>query len=292
MNDSNKIIKYKNKKTIVVSHADENATCENRFNIILPYISQALLNSNINELEFAIFLGDKYDRTNNCGIPYLSFSRHKEHTRDHVLIPNVDFFSGVIINHISSVSSDISFLNKSNSSIFAGANTNGYNRIKYCDKVKNLDNHFGLLTHVQMQKEDILNSYPDYEKFLGSSSIKEQLRHKIVVNIDGNGLCWSRLYWQMASNSIPVYIDRKDYLEQYFDRFDDSDCYFNATMDIFEEVYDYILDQKNIDYVNQVNENGKKFIRTHFTEYMKNPKLFLLNSVKEAIKKVTEQAYH
>ena len=53
-----------------------------------------------------------------------------------------------------------------------------------------------------------------------------------------------------------------------------------------------ILDQKNIDYVNQVNENGKKFIRTHFTEYMKNPKLFLLNSVKEAIKKVTEQAYH
>ena len=37
MNDSNKIIKYKNKKITVVSHADENATCENRFNIILPY---------------------------------------------------------------------------------------------------------------------------------------------------------------------------------------------------------------------------------------------------------------
>ena len=59
-------------------------------------------------------------------------------------------------------------------------------------------------------------------------------------------------------------------------------------MDNFEEVYDYILDPKNIDHVNQVNENGKKFIRTHFAEYMKNPQLFLLNSVKDTIRKVID----
>ena len=297
MNNSNKIIQYKNNEIKIISHSNENKVCDIRFEIILPYIKEFLISSGIKEIEFGIFLGDTYDKSHHnmvCDykIPHLAFSKHKEYTPGYILIPSVDFFTNVIRSCFSAITYDILFSEKSNSSIFAGANTNGYKRIEYCDKVKNLHQHIGLLTHVQMDNQDILSRYPDYDKLLGSCSIKEQLRHKVVVNIDGNGLCWSRLYWQMASNSVPVYIDRKDYLEQYFDKFDDSECYFNATMDNFEEVYDYILDPKNIDHVNQVNENGKKFIRTHFTEYMKNPQLFLLNSVKEAIKKVAEQAYH
>jgi len=281
MNSSNKIVAYKNNQLKVYSHENENHTCDVRFSIILPYIKQALIESEIHQIEFAMFLGDKYDTTNDCDLPYLSFSRHKEYTPDHILIPNIDFFSDTILYCISNSVSDIEFLDKRNSSIFAGANTNGYKRIEYCDKVKNLHQHIGLLTHAQMDKQDILSRYPDYDKLLGSCSIKEQLTHKVVVNIDGNGLCWSRLYWQMVSNSVPVYIDRKDYLEQYLEV--DPSCYFDATIDNCLDVFDYVLDHNNLEEVLNVINNGQEFIKSKLQEYFINKKAFLLQSIKSAL---------
>jgi hypothetical protein len=260
-----------------------------RLNLVLPYVKRAVEELNIKDVRFILNLSD-HGKTNDANheIPKVSFSNYKQSTN--IVIPNIDFFSGLIYKVIQQSSNDKLFEDKLDSSVFAGANTNDL-RIEYCYKVYSSDRDFGVLTHVQRKIEDIKKTYLDYEKLFGSMSLFDQLKHKIVVNIDGNASCWSRLYWQMNSNSVPVYIDQSPDFEQYFDRYDDEDCYFSATMDNFGDVYDYILDPKNIDHVNQVNENGKRFIRTNFAEYMKNQKLFLLNSIKDAIRKVNEK-YH
>lgn len=287
MNNREILVTHKNQEMKVHLHQDKLNVTEVRFKLVFPYIKQALSELNI-DVEFIINVCDLCDSI-EPDIKIICFSKTKK--LDHILIPNIDFFSGLIFRVIQQSSNDISYSDKLNSSVFAGANTGGFNRIEYCNKIFSHENNIGVIRHVENTIDNIRKLYPDYEKLFGSLSIPDQLKHKIVVNIDGHSLCWSRLYWQMNSNSIPVYINQRTDHEQYFDKFDDTDCYFSATMDNFEEVYDYILDPKNIDHVNQVNENGKRFIRTHFAEYVKNPQLFLLNSVKDAIRKVNEK-YH
>tara|TARA_R100000008_G_scaffold2672_1_gene2069 strand:+ start:393 stop:1265 length:873 start_codon:yes stop_codon:yes gene_type:complete len=280
MNISEKIITYKNKNLDVINPEKTNDGTEIRFSYIFPFIKQALLNLELNDFKFAISMNDFSEETNDHNLPFLSFCKTSE--SNHILIPNVDFFTGLIYKCIKESSFDIFYRTKSDSSIFAGSDTGGLNRIKYCNAILNDNNNFGVINFVQNKTEDISIKYPNFEQFSGRLTIAEQLKHKIVVNIDGNTLCWSRLYWQMNSNSIPVYINKTNRYKQYFDKFDDSDCYFEASED-YLDIYDYILDPKNIKHVNRINNNGKNYIKKYFSEYINNPNEFLLKTVTRAV---------
>ena len=92
------------------------------------------------------------------------------------------------------------------------------------------------------------------------------MKHKFLVNIDGYAACYSRLYWQMASNSIPVYLIRDTQYEQLHDYLIEPDeHYIHTDFDRWPVVFED-LDEATCKHV---VTKGKEFCNEHFTDINK-----------------------
>lgn len=264
---------------------DAEPAIHTRLSIVKSFFHQAILESSVNNFSFVLNLSDLCYDDNIYSLPYLCLTKKKNH--DHILIPSIDFFSGLIFSVLKQSNDQIVFNDKRDGSIFIGSPTNPI-RLKYCSFMHGQDQHLAFLTNVDKKYLDIhQHQFPLIHKYIiNPISICDQLKNKIVVNIDGNAMCWSRLYWQMNSNSIPVYISKNQDYEQYFDRFNDDGCYFNADLDNYLDIYNYILDENNRSQVDIINNNGMAYCKNTFGEYMNNPKIYLLKIIHSVIEKV------
>lgn len=257
-----------------------------RLNLVAEFFTAAINDLGINNFEFVLNLCDLADLENKYSLPYICLAKYKH--CNYELIPTTDFFSGLIYSVLNQSNNDIPYDSKKNKSIFVGSSTNGKKRVEYCYSLIGNSTHIGIINSLcQRSHEEWIKDFPDINKCLGSSmSIPEQLKNKIVVNIDGNAMCWSRLYWQMNSNSVPVYISKNNDYEQYFDRFNDDLCYFNTDFNNYLQTYEFIFDENNIHEVNTIINNGRIYCQNTFGEYMINPKAYLLKTIRSAIEKV------
>jgi len=261
-----------------------------RLSLVFPYILNAIQNHN-KVFKFILSIGDllKKDYGN---VPVLCFCKKKN--VNGILIPNIDFFTGVIYSTLKDSMNDIEYSRKSNSSIFVGSSTGNFKdntRILYGKKCLDSDRHTCIINNLcQADEQEWINYYPYVSKLQGSAiAIKDQLKHKVVINIDGNTLCWSRLYWQMNSNSIPVYINKNQEDIQLFDYIDSQDSYIQCDLNTSIQTINNILDQYTEKHINNINTSGQNFCKFAFDEYIVNPKLFLqtiINSVFNKIAKI------
>ena len=79
----------------------------------------------------------------------------------------------------------------------------------------------------------------------------------------------------MSSNSIPVYINPYENQIQFFDYVDKSNCYIESSLSDCFSVYDYILDENNLDEVLKIIDNGKDYCKNLFSDYINRPNEFL-----------------
>lgn len=275
------LFEYKNNNLYTHISKDAEPAIHIRLRIIKKFFHEALTCSSINNFSFILNLSDLCYDDNIYQMPYLCLTKKKDH--EHILIPSIDFFSGLIFSVLNQSNNDTAFNDKDDKSIFVGSPTNML-RFKYCELTHGQDKHLAFITNVN--KSDLDINPLMHRHIISPIQICDQLKNKIVVNIDGNTVCWSRLYWQMNSNSIPVYICKNKQYEQYFDRFNDDGCYFNADLDNYVDVYNYILDENNRSQVDMINNNGKMYCQNIFGDYMNNPKMYLLKTIRSAIEKV------
>lgn len=258
--------------------SDEKNRCRDiRLSTVFPFFKKAI--DQIGNIEFVLNLSDRAEQENQYGLPYLCMTKCAG--SDHILIPTVDMFSGLLHDSLKISGDDMDYESKLFRSCFIGSSTGSGDRVDHCNRLVYTPLHIAKISNFcQGSVEEWTKRFPDAKKcFHRGLSIKEQLKNKILVNIDGNVACWSRLYWQMNSNSVPVYINKTNKYEQYFDRFDDKDCYFECDLDGFLDICNYIFDESNIDHTIRVINNGKRFCQEVFGGYINDPVNFLENTV-------------
>ena len=285
------IISFNSKDIEIISHPGITESIKFRLNLIFPYILYYIDNYHPDPFDILIALGDKL-RKNYGNLPILCFS--KEKNIPGFLIPNIDFFTMSIVNFLDQVTLfDHPYRDKSNSSIFTGSSTGPLEnniRLLFCEKsLSNKDRYKSYISNIcQHSVYDWIRYYPNLNKYSSDViKIADQLTHKIVVNIDGNTICWSRLYWQMLSNSIPVYINKNNNEIQYFDFIDHSSAYISTTLDNSLLTIDSILYEYDDNTINKINNYGQSFIKNHFADYMSDPKQFLQTIISNLLLKIT-----
>ena len=250
-----------------------------RANILMPYLKRYVQSRSPKNFKILLNLADLLPINYEYNIPILSLTRHRD-VNNSILLPNIDFFTSLYSCLYTSFS-DIPYDQKQNSSFFIGSSTGSSlknnTRAKFCQACGNIANYYAFIILNQGEKEDWEKEYPDIMKYVPNRafSIQEQLQHKVVINIDGNTLCWSRLYWQVASNSIPVYINPNQQHVQFMDYISSDKTYIPCSLDTAISTIDNILNHYSLSDIQSINENGKEYIHTCFDEYMSNPELFL-----------------
>lgn len=268
-----------------ISHLDQNINY--RLNLLLPYIQTYILTYKPKNFKIILSLGDSIQ--NQYNIPSIAFTKKKN--IQCFLIPNIDFFTGSIYNSLKEVeNNDMPFDSKLNKAIFVGSSTGAFDdntRIRFCQIAKSHSNIEACINNLcQAEKSEWIQKYPDIDSYLCSGwSIKDQIKNKIVVNIDGNTICWSRLYWQMTSNSIPIYIKNKESDMQFFDYIDYSNTYISCDLTNVVETINNTLSYP-ADKINQINKAGKSYIKLCFDDYMADPRVFLQECIDVILRRV------
>jgi hypothetical protein len=261
-----------------------------RLNLILPYVMKSIIKYVPVGSGVILCLGDILKKSYNKRCPTLCFSKYKNINA--FLIPNIDFFTRTVFSDLQATANDLPFQNKQNKSVFIGASTGSFEnniRVKYGILCSTHPDHKGYISNLCQNTESAwTEKYPEVKSIVHSPiSVKEQLQNKIVINIDGNTICWSRLYWQMNSNSIPVYINPYENQIQFFDYIDKTNCYIKSSLDDCFSVYESILDNNNLDKMLNIISNGKKYCKDLFDDYVNNPNEFL----QEIIDKILQLFY-
>jgi hypothetical protein len=292
------LIHYDVKDLHFFHHKDAGYVIKVRFNTIIPYLqSYFRIRKPNTPISFIMGLGDFDENPTDNDLPVLCFA--KKINLKNILIPNIDFFSGTINTHIKNVSNyDIDFNQKINGSCFAGSSTGSMEnnkRIRYCLSVSEKTNHVAKITDLtQGSLNEWKSYYPTIESIIDNKyyNTLDQLQYKILVNIDGNSLCYSRLYWQILSNSAVVYVEPDTSYTQFFDTDELNKFYFTSSIENVDNVYNYILDSNNYNQIMEMKSNGKKYLQNCFQPYLENKEQFLSNVFVSILDRLIERNNH
>jgi hypothetical protein len=280
-NSEHVFVYYDGEKLNFFLHKDASHVIKIRLNIIVPYIEPYFNIIKPNRpISFILGLGDSDEKSHNKNIPIICFT--KKSNLNNILIPNIDFFMGTMITQIINVSNnDIDFNKKIDGSCFAGSSTGTMidnKRVRYCLKMAGKENHFAKITDItQGSLSEWKSIFPKIESIIENNyyNIQNQLQYKILINIDGNTLCYSRLYWQILSNSAVVYLEPDTSYTQFFDTKILSNFYFSSSLNNIDNIHNYILDKNNEDKIIKMKIEGKKYLQNCFEDYINNKEKFL-----------------
>lgn len=196
--------------------------------------------------------GDSQDHT-NYGI-CLGKKRHQHF----ITMPNLYLLNNRVKSVIEEVKTkDIDLFDKMFGSIFAGGANCGKDgaRIRY------------LLSHPNPSLHNICVSNTSV------IPIEYQLKYMFNITIDGHSACYDRLYWQMSSNSVPVYIDRdKDIFQLHDELIRPDEHYIESTVEKWPDLFnsmkkgydDFQMAGDVVSYIKNIVSNGKSFVAEHF----------------------------
>lgn len=262
--------------------------CEHRLQLLLPYIQEYIKEYRPKSFDLIICLGDIIKH--QYSLPSICFSRPK--IINSILIPNIDLFTGVIQYFSRQVDDyDLDFQLKLDKAIFIG-NTTGplknNTRILFCEKAQKVTEIESYICGLcQENGESWIQEYPTIKSYIHPMiSVPDQLKYKVVINIDGNTVCWSRLYWQMKSNSIPLYINKTQSEIQFFDYIDHSSTYITCSLDESIDIINTIIKYPT-EKIQEINNAGKRYFNLCFNNYINNPHQFLTNIINSILYKIS-----
>lgn len=214
--------------------------------------------------------------------PALVFS--KESYSNNILIPSLDQLSGSVDKYLSFIdNTDISFDKKSDLACFAGSLTNVYwnhrgiehnERLKISDLgARNKDNFicsiskpigFGL-DEWQEVRLKVKETFPKlYNSGFFSDNnpmpIPNQLQHKYLLSADGHTSAWSRVPWQMYSESVPIKVRNRhhDFIEWFYPFLDKSRHLLEIDIEDIPLLLKTLKEDQR--YAQDIAEAGKDFV--------------------------------
>lgn len=197
-------LKIKDKKIQILRKHDFQDNL--RIQFFLDFLSRSLSILNV-DISFEAIFNLSEGIEENFEIKRFCYSKMKG--LNHILIPDAhNFVTWQKINSLSSI--DIDFNKKENSAIFVGSDTgklkNGFTcRSLFCKK---FHGHKNIIAKLSGNiRDEVIKNFNEIEIKSNFVSIQDQLKHKVILNIDGNSTSWERPLWAMVSNSICVYIN-------------------------------------------------------------------------------------
>lgn len=294
-NPEHVFVYYDNQKLYCYGHKDASYVIKIRLNLVMPYIESYFNIKKPNRsISFILGLGDSDENSNNKKIPIICLTKKSD--INNILMPNIDFFTGTMATQITEVmNNDVNFYEKFDGSCFAGSSTGSMaenKRVRYCLSIAKNPQHFAKITQItQGSLSEWKSVYPEIESIIHNYnyySIRDQLKYKILTNIDGNTLCYSRLYWQILSNSAVVYLEPDRSYTQFFDTKILSNFYFTSSLNDINDIYNYILDSNNTKEIIEMKTRGKKYLQDSFEGYMENKEKFLSSILVYILDKLIE----
>jgi hypothetical protein len=244
----------------LLEHKAHEKCCNQRIIELLTVLN----NINIKNTSFILYTHD-YTKDYIDNTKYtLCFGKKKN--QSFITIPNNHLIKGTVDYFLNEVRcNDITTDKKLNQSIFIGGPNGGINGPRSEYAFSCIDN---------LKHKIIITNVPIF-------NIKEQLKFRYLINIDGNGACYDRLYWQLASNSVPVYLQKNTDIIQLHDLLLLPDVhYLEYDIHTWHSKFDTLEQRHNI---NSVIENGKDFIKKHFGISAKNKCIEIIKYTLEQI---------
>jgi hypothetical protein len=138
---------------------------------------------------------------------------------NHVLIPDSHNFN--TYNHVLNIAKhDIDFNLKLKSAVFAGSDTGRRRKdgwtmrclLSFLYKDSKLIN-----SKITFPDQDFYKRFSEEKNAIVGNpiSIDEQLKHQVILNVNGNSTSWERLVWAMSSNSLCVFVKPFDGEQMY-----------------------------------------------------------------------------
>lgn len=229
----------------VLSYKSGKDVCVPRVDLLYEKLNWISLPKNISFLFLTHDYSDPvhYDNKNNFSLCF-----GKLESQPFITIPNLHLLIGHVDILLLEVNKfDIPTQQKQKKSIFAGGPNCYQNgaRIRY--GISGIDPSI----HVYfLSNQSIV-------------SIQQQLQYLCTITIDGHSLCYDRLYWQMASNSLPIYIERNQDITQVHDVLIKPNIhYIESTVEGWQSAFHEMLE--DMEKVENIVKNGKSFINEHF----------------------------
>lgn len=245
--DPSMILTFSN-NTCKVLHESKN---NDKFRTKLIVHVLNLLKTDCKDILF--FLDDYTKHIPDTNVRSACFAKKK--AQSFITIPNAHWLMGFLDKVFSDVINyDIQFSEKIEKTIFAGGPNCEYGETRCRYVFSSLNN----------KKHDIFLCNNDAYRL----PIEIQLQYKYLINIDGHGLCYDRLYWQMLSNSVPIYLEKKSDIFQIPDCFIEENInYIASSVENIDETLDYLNNTKSgKDHCLEIINNNKNFINEFFTQ--------------------------
>ena len=198
---------------------------------------------------------DHYENKSNFSLCF-----GKLQSQPFITIPNWSLLSGVVDNLLLEVrNGDHDLSKKLYASFFVGGPNCSCagTRIKYATSGIDPSKHFCVISNNKI------------------ITVADQLQTVFLINLDGHSLCYDRLYWQMSSNSVPVYIERNMDIVQIHDHFIKPNIhYIPSSVSDWPETFENLRSDMN--HLQFIAKSGQNFIHEHFKESPKKSSVEIL----------------
>lgn len=239
-----------------------------RMNDLIITLSKITPLSNV---DIIVSLRDIIDEESDK-IPGIIFagSKNKYLDKNIILIP--DFYTLHIypnlLEKVKDGNSEYAWELKKNKAIWIGANTGGiYTKENYFEfprfKIVDLSLKFKKLIYAKFSRICQLEESQELESILGNYlvdkiDIKDHLKYKYQVTLDGNGASYPRFYWQLFSNCL-ILKQNSDYIQWYYEALNKYKHYIPIKKDLSDLQEKIIWAKNNDDKVKEISENANNF---------------------------------
>lgn len=254
-----------------------NASLLYRSSVYLDFFKTVFLEFGRNkQYTFGFYVDD--NDLHNADFPIFSFQKHR--TSDNILLPDIDFFLYDFYDS-SDYLDAIPFLEKACGAVFVGATTGAPLTVRDGEPLRTIseklllesrvprinsalnfrgssDIYFDLPVIVQSDGEKTTNKLVSMGFGSGKKlSLKDQLKYKFILSMDGNGATCARVVTALKSQSVLMKY-KSDSMLYYFSALHPWEHYIPIDNDA--EVADYLLQEKeNPGLFQEIAYNSQRF---------------------------------
>ncbi len=226
------------------------------------------------DIDLLVFFGDGIHET--PPLPTLCFSKDKN-CKNAILIPDPESLAGLVDFHQAVHSYDIAFDKKSPLAFWRGATTGGnytlnnwknFTRSKaVLFSLKNpdlLDAKF--TTAIGNHSKDLRVLLKKLGAFSKFTDLKDQLKYKYLLDLDGNCCAYSRFNWILLSNSVCLK-HQSNYEQWYYDALTPFKHYIPFASDFSDFSNILELAKKNPTTCKTISKEATLFAKQNLTLY-------------------------
>lgn len=249
-----------------------------RLHVLKLYFKFLCTHYQLPDLDFGINYGDCVECVPpEISLPVLTFAK-KNTSKGPILIPDFEMIEGYqsLDQELDQGINEVPWDEKKNMSFWRGSSTGGTYNIENYKTMPRVQLSYMSLKHSELvdarisklvQCTEEISRKLHEEKLVGAASpIRDHLKYKYLIDIDGNSCTYSRLYWILRSNCVPLK-HKSPNIQWYYGGFKNNQniCFFSLDEEPSITTQIEFLAQ-NDDLAYQIATESSLFCRTYLNK--------------------------